>query len=109
MESYQKWLVGALLNGTFGVYGENHDSDAWQEELSSKELFGAYVSYCDTVKTGEFRRHPECVITKYFGKIFTKVKRANSNGQRGYFFGDLKNAIKAFEEYEKVSITELIK
>ncbi len=109
MESYQKWLVGALLNGTFGVCGENITGDAWNEELSSKELFGAYVTYCDTAKTGEYRRFPECVITKYLGKMYDKVKRTNSNGQRGYFFGSLKNAIKAFEEYEKVSITELIK
>ena len=104
MDSVQKWIVDALINGSFKT--ERH-GDQWQTELSSKDLFEQYVAWCDTAKAGEYRRLSQCVMGRYLSDVFTKVTRGG--GYAWYYFGSLDNAISRFEAYEKVSLAELSK
>jgi hypothetical protein len=106
MDSVQKWLVEALLNRSFNTEGL---SNFWKHELSSSDLFTKYVEFCDQSKASEYKRVTQCKMASYLGKIFEKLKRIDSSNIRGFYFGNIENAIKQFEAYEKVNIEELIK
>jgi len=108
MKPHQKWLADSLINGTFNVCGASGSGNNWYAELSSVELFRKYVEWCDTAKTGEYRRVTQCMLGGYLGKVFTKLRIGNDQ-LRGYQFGSLEDAKKRFEEYEKVSLAELTK
>jgi hypothetical protein len=102
MDSHQQWIVDALNNGTFYALG-----DEWYEELQSKDLYSSYVSWCDSARKGEYKRISPCLLSAYLGKVFKNLKRAGDEGNRGFYFGSLANAIKNFESYEKIKIEEL--
>lgn len=109
MKSHQHWLADSLINGTFNVCGANGSGGDWHDVLSSVELFRKYTEWCDTAKTGEFRRVAQCVLSGYLGKVYLGKNHVGGRNKRGYCFGNLENAISRFEAYEKVSLSELAK
>lgn len=107
MRSTQHWLADSLINGTFNVPGDSGVGDDWNEKLSSDELFRKYIQWCDTAKTGEFRRVSQCELGRYLGKIYEAIRDVGGRGKRGYWFGYLEDAISKFEKYERVNLNEL--
>jgi len=99
LKPHQLWLADSLLNGRFDVYGE-----CWYDELSSADLWGAYSRWADAAKIGEYRRVTQCLFGRYLSKVFEKT---NSGTLRGYWLGNLDNAVKRFEAYEKVTLAEM--
>ena len=104
MDSVQKWIVDALINGSFKTPCHG---DSWQTELSSKDLFEQFIVWCDTAKAGEYRRVSQCLMGRYLSDVFEKVTRGG--GYAWYYFGSLDNAISRFEAFERVSLSELSK
>ena len=108
LDNAGKWLFNSLLRGTFGVCGASGNSNNWQESLTSDDIYLSYTNWCETAKTGEFRRLGEKEIWTYMGKIYKKERDASGlRGKKGYFLGSLENAISLFEAHEKVIIDEI--
>lgn len=103
MNTVQKWLVQALMDEDFGI----HPYTAWQKELTTKELYGSYLEFCNNGKASEYHILSETQLARYFRKVFEPLKRIGSGNNRGFFLGDIESAISSFEQYEKVSIEEL--
>jgi hypothetical protein len=110
MNSIQKWVVNALINGSFSLeYSSNEYVVNWEPEWSNNELFKKYTDWCDIAKAGEYRRLEQCLMSGYLGKVFDKKRNPNGiRNQRGIEFGRLEDAIVRFESYEKISLKELV-
>lgn len=107
MTTYQMWVVDSLVLGTFGVSGDSGMYNNWDEELKTEDLYRSYLKWCDDAKAGEFKRSKLCTVSGYLGKVFEKVRLGNKQA-RGVKFGNLQDAIAKFEQYEKISLTELV-
>lgn len=112
MDTVQKWLAQALIDGTFGyVYDETLgrpvDGHGWVGKLNSEELFEKYIEYCDAGKHDQYRRKDRNQMAAYLGKVFKKANHINGRGKRGFNFGELETAIELFEQYEKINLSEL--
>lgn len=106
MNSVQKWLVDCLINESFEAAGS--DKHHWPVQMTSNELYALYVAYCDAGRLGEYRRLTQCKMATYLGQIFQKIRRVNAGGPRGFYFGEVpEDAVRAFERYEKLKLSEL--
>lgn len=102
MNSAQKWLVDCLIKGGFkddiGIGG-------FPFEILASELYASFVAWCDTAKTGEYKRMTQTMFGRYMSSIYKKHR--NGVGRFVYRFGHLNDAVAAFEAFEKISIEEL--
>ena len=96
-----KWLVDAFSEGTFGFSFDNHTFE-WQCEVSSKDLHESYVRWVNTNKVCSYDIVTQHSLGRYLSRIY-KPKKIKGD-VRGYSLGSLKDAIRRFEQYEKVDL-----
>ena len=123
MNSVQKWLVEAFIDGCFygrrallderakgdaGLEARLSLGDYWETQAGSTELHEtSYIAWCNTHKIGEYHRAKLTTFGTYLGEVFTNSRDAGGRGRRGFIFGDLPDAVAKFEKYERVNIDEL--
>ena len=99
--SVGKWLVDSFSAGSFG-FNLISDSLHWEKSLSSKDLYDSYIRWINTNKVGSYEIVTQQRLGKYLGNLFTQKKL--SCNVRGYYLGSLNEAIKSFQNYEKVDL-----
>ncbi|MDP2903646.1 MAG: DUF5906 domain-containing protein [Methylovulum sp.] len=117
MKSYQQWLADSLIKGQFEVFLKTVDDDEygigdidkWLEEMTTADLFESYKKWCDDARKGEYGRVNMSELSKYLGLLYKHVKRVRGTKNRGIAFGTWDDAIEAFEEYEKIKLSEVFK
>jgi hypothetical protein len=112
MDSVQKWVAQSLNEGSFGyvfdeVLGRPVDGYGWVGKLNTSELYAKYEAYCDSAKHDQYHRVGMDQMASYLGKIFKRKNHVNGRDRRGFIFGELEAAKAAFEQYEKISLSEL--
>jgi hypothetical protein len=107
MDSVKKWLVDALIRGSFTGDFEDANGEYWDEKLGSDALYTHYIAWCNEAKAGEYKRLTQCLVTKYLSKVFIAARDVGGRGKRGIKFGSLSDAISTFEQYEKILIREI--
>jgi hypothetical protein len=106
MNSMQKWVANCLVNEVFDEH--QIEGSPWEISLSTQVLFDSYSAWCNREKISEYRRHTMINLSSYLSGIFKKSKHVGSRNVRGFDFGDIDDAIGAFEKYERVNLEELI-
>lgn len=101
LNSIGKWLVDAFAEGTFGFSVDNHTL-SWQKEISSKDLHESYVRWVNTNKVCSYDIVTQHSLGRYLSRIY-KPKKIKGD-MRGYSLGSLNDAIRRFEQYEKVDL-----
>jgi hypothetical protein len=98
LNSIGKWLADSLVQGYFTI----PDWDiSWREEVKTDDLYQSYLLFCNERKLSQFDIKLKAVLGRYLAKIFKSIKL---KGDRGYRFGSMKEAISAFEQYEKIDL-----
>lgn len=97
LPNHGKWLIDCFDKGSFD------NSDQWQEEVNSQEIWISYVAWCDTQKISEYGRITQTTLGRYLAQIgFIKRKTV---GVIKWKFGTLAEATAKFEQYEKITLT----
>lgn len=99
LNSVGKWLVDCLTNAQFEL--NDNESIEWKPLISAKDLFNAYLYWCDNQRTGEYNRATQTAFGRYLTDIGFETKRSNGVSR---VMREHAAAVALFESYEKITV-----
>ena len=104
LPAHGQWLADCLVQGYISTkfqYLSDTGTYSWKTEITTKFLHDSFLDWCEANKKTQYDIINIQTLGKYLGKIFSSTKIKDARGVR---FGTLRQAISAFEEYEKVDL-----